>query len=96
MRVFEPEVYARLRSAKSMVAGITSLTMSSDRRAAERKTAIDAIINAAPEQRREGVKELLTFLFPRLQSVYSNTFYNEDSAQEWSHDARVPNLSEPP
>jgi predicted KAP-like P-loop ATPase len=90
LRVFEPEVYVRLRSSSTAFTGIISVDgYSSEAHKLAAKEQVEFVIAAAPPETRTRVKELLTLLFPKLESIYGNHYYSYESEQRWLHEARV-------
>ncbi len=85
LRMFEPDVYHALPGAKEL------LTQQRDAReeAEERRRAIQAIVELAPEQRRERVREIVRQLFPSAAWAFGGPGYGGDIAERWFRDLQV-------
>ncbi len=87
LRVFEPEVYGVICVHKDRFAGRTDYSTRQD---VEPERAFhNAWLEKVSADRRTEVKRLVRHLFPRLESVWSNTSYGADSAARWRKELRV-------
>lgn len=84
LNLFEPAVYAALSSQRALLTGRSHST-SGDRAAAKEDCL--GILNLAPEQRREGVGELLKYLFPTVADAFGGM--RVDAYGEWLANLRV-------
>jgi predicted KAP-like P-loop ATPase len=85
LRLRRPELYHALRTNKERVCGVSR----SGRNERDDKTEIEKLLLGPEETDHEQLKRALMRLFPRLSSVWRNTIYGSDSAQEWSRDRLV-------
>jgi len=89
IQVFTPEVYYGIRDNKDIFSGRFFDYERSDEKKAIYKTRCDEIINGAKEPSPEVLKGLLLRLFPKLQSIYGNTFYDSEDLNEWRKKCRI-------
>lgn len=85
LRVFVPAAYATIRDNKEKFTGLAP-----DR--GERGVAQafhDEWVDSLASRHREPVKALVRRLFPRLQSVWGNVFYDRGSLGTWNVQARA-------
>lgn len=87
LRVFLPSVYDAIRTSPDEFLGYKAPTDESDRQRAVsfHQTWLDSI----PPVWRSSTRELLERLFPRLESVWSNTHYGADSLNPWRKELRI-------
>jgi predicted KAP-like P-loop ATPase len=86
IRVFLPGLYEVIRSSPEEFTGFKAPEQHEKQRALAFHNAWLAKI---PEHLREGIKDLMERLFPRLESVWSNMHYSGDSLKEWRKELRV-------
>jgi len=76
-QVFLPKLYYAIRNNKDLF----TEEIRQERIEQERKQC-NEILNLVPENIRENIKELLTYLFPKLGSIWGNKKYRSD--RQWS------------
>lgn len=84
LRLFLPAAYDAIRTSPDEFCGYKA---SEDKARAE--TFHQGWLENVPVDLREMTKELVQRLFPRLDSVWSNTHYTGDSLQRWRTELRV-------
>lgn len=90
LQVFEPAVYSGIRDNKDLFAGVFgSGYRSRGAEVAQAKSRCDEIIQRAVALEEEKLKEFLGRLFPKLESIYSNTGYGHDWLDSWRRTGRV-------
>lgn len=85
LQVFEPSLYSGIRDNKDIFMGVTSIN-SSD---ADKKQAVvrfDEIMERAQSQNKEQLIDLLSRLFPKLDS---NMGYGSDWMEDWRRESRI-------
>ena len=90
LQVFEPKVYEGIRENPELFAGV--LDRGYDSRNAEKQQAkkrCDEIIGRAVSLPHKQMLELLTRLFPKVESTYENMGYGSDFLVEWRRKGRV-------
>jgi len=88
LRVFEPEVYKLLHSAKSALTELRDLNLSKDANDHTRNT-VEAVVNQAHEENRTIVRIILKQLFPSAEWVLGGSIYGPDFGEQWFRDLRV-------
>jgi predicted KAP-like P-loop ATPase len=87
LRLLQPEVYRSLRTLKERLCGIGDRA---GRRGRDQAAEIDKLLFGSGEYKeKERLRRALMRLFPRLESVWGNLHYGEDSATEWERERRV-------
>jgi predicted KAP-like P-loop ATPase len=86
MRLFEPQLYSAIASAKSMLLNIDTFVVPSK---GEAKSAYDRLLKSVPEARWESATKLLDVLFPALQCSLNGLNIGPGSKMEWSRDLRI-------
>jgi predicted KAP-like P-loop ATPase len=87
LRLLRPEIYRALRWRKELLCGTGE---SYGRRERNRGAEMDhALFGASEPKDRERLHRALKRLFPRLESVWGNMHYGQDSATEWARMRRV-------
>lgn len=90
LQVFLPEVYYGIRDNKDLFIGSSDIGFGVGGTEVEiAKKRCDGIIGEAPEIFHKPLKELLTRLFPRLQSIYENVSYAPEYLSEWRRQGRI-------
>lgn len=89
IQVFIPEVYYGIRDNKDIFSGVYSDYGRSDVTKEQDKKRCDEIINRVNEPPQELLKDFLKRLFPKLESIYSNTNYGYDWLDSWRRDCRI-------
>lgn len=85
LRVFEPEVYGLVWGNKERFAGLHAISHQQD---LEPERAFhNAWLDKVPENSRRNVKNLTRRLFPRLESIWGNTFHRGNS--DWRKKMRA-------
>ncbi len=87
IRVFVPDVYKVVRANPEAFTG-----HSRNLHGAEQKKAQvfhDAWLNRIPDALRGSMKDLMTRLFPKLQSVWANTSFGADWEASWRQQLRI-------
>ena len=85
LQVFEPSLYSGIRDNKDIFIGVTSIN-SSD---ADKKQAVvrfDEVMERAQSQNKEQLIDLLSRLFPKLDS---NMGYGSDWMEDWRRESRI-------
>jgi len=90
LQVFVPEVYYGVRDGKEVFSGILESTSGAGAGPREQiKARCDEVISKTDKYPQEKVKELLKLLFPKLQSIYGNFYYDSQSLGEWRRSGRI-------
>ena len=90
IQVFLPEIYSDIRDNKDMFTGTGDSSSGSIFNENNReKQKYDEILNKASKIPHENLKELLTRLFPKLESIYRNMNYGNGWIGEWRKQGRI-------
>ena len=90
LQVFEPAVYEGVRDNGDLFAGVFgSGHRSRDVETQQAKVRCTEILSRSVVLSQEQIQELLTRLFPKLESIYDNMSYGNDSLSGWRQDRRV-------
>ena len=89
LRVFEPNVYSKLSNSKEAFTTLGSTSSNNQTDKVKYTRIIEDIINSASERNRESVEGILKNLFPTIQWIISNYYYDYSSYQEWFTQLRV-------
>lgn len=89
LRVFEPNVYSKLSNSKEAFTTLGSTSSNNQNDKVKYTRIIEDIINSASERNRESVEGILKNLFPTIQWIISNYYYDYSSYQEWFTQLRV-------
>lgn len=90
LRVFLPSVYDAIRTSPTEFAGHGQLGGYNDGQEKERAKAFhDGWLNTVPNHLRASTKDMVTRLFPRLESVWGNMHYGSDSVVKWRRQLRI-------
>ncbi len=90
LQVFEPSIYAGVRANPDLFAGVLrSEYEGGDKAKQQSKARCDEIMSRAVVLSRERVLELLTRLFPRVESTYENMGYGGEFLAIWRQERRV-------
>ena len=86
LRLFRPRLYQVIRNNKHLLVGIanSSPNYSRDNEAPEHD---QIFLNNEPEEDRDRLRRAMMRLFPRLEAVWNNMYYND--TQDWSRQRRV-------
>lgn len=90
LQVFEPKVYEGIRENPDLFSGVLSVAYGNgeaDKQQARERC--DEIINRAIVLSRKQLLELLTRLFPKVESTYENMGYGSDFLARWRREGRV-------
>lgn len=86
LRVFLPSVYDTIRSSPDRFTGYKA---PENHEKQQVQAFHNAWLNQVPEHLRGTTKDLMERLFPRLESVWSNMHYGNDSLLAWRKELRV-------
>jgi predicted KAP-like P-loop ATPase len=86
LSLFEPSLYRDLPKQKALLTGRAT---PNGKERAEVKEQYRAILNAAPEERRQGLRELLRELFPSMGDAFGGMQHGSDFYETWSRELRV-------
>ena len=90
VKVFIPEVYYGVRENKEVFSGLLESTLRVGQVSKERiKASCDEVVSRTDEYPEERVRELLKLLFPKLEGIYSNRYYDSHFLGEWRRDGRI-------
>lgn len=90
LQVFEPKVYEGVRENSDLFAGVLGTGYGNpDAEKQQARERCDEIINRAVVLSRKQLFELLTRLFPKIESTYENMGYASDFLAGWRRDGRV-------
>lgn len=90
LQVFEPKVYEGIRENSDLFAGVSGTGYGNrDTEKQQAKERCDEIINRAVVLSRKQLLELLTRLFPKVESAYENMGYGSDFLGGWRREGRV-------
>lgn len=90
LQVFEPAVYAGIRDNKDVFSGVFSEGYRGrDAETAQARARCDEILDRSSLLSKEEMKEFLEWIFPKLESIYSNTGYGYDWLATWRRSGRV-------
>ena len=85
LRTFCPIIYNRIRQNPYVFAGVNFPTD-------KLKNLLDTWIAQLPQEDKQPIKNLLTHLFPKLKSVWSNSYLDKKQELEWRKQLRVCSL----
>lgn len=86
IRIFEPVVYSAICDNRDMFVGYVDRY---NRNMDPEKTFHDSWIGQVQAQKQAEIKALITQLFPRLESVWSNVSYSSSSLSGWRKEQRI-------
>lgn len=90
LQVFEPKVYEGVRENPGLFSGLPSNGYGNrDAEKQQSKERCDEIINRASVLSREQLLELLTRMFPKVESIYENMGYGSEFLGGWRREGRV-------
>ena len=90
LQVFEPAVYEGIRDNRDLFVGVLGTGYGSrDTEKQQSKTRCDEILGRAVVLSREQILELLTRLFPKIESTYENMGYGSEFLATWRQERRV-------
>ncbi|RYL93414.1 NTPase [Sporolactobacillus sp. THM7-4] len=92
IRVLLPEVYALIRDNKGLFLNDATSGYGYDRDLKEkerRKERIEGALKEFTHEEMEQIKDLLCYLFPKLNNIFRNVTYGREWEQEWSIKQRI-------
>lgn len=91
LQVFRPQIYDLLRKNREIFAGHASDVAGAygSYRNDALKQFLEGFIEQVSQDERENIKKFLMLLFPKLQSVWQNTWYGAESTGNWRKQLRV-------
>ena len=90
LQVFVPEVYYGVRDNREVFSGVLESTSRLEVTSKEQtKARCDEVISSTDKYPQEQIKALLKLLFPKLEAIYGNFYYNSESLGEWRRCGRV-------
>lgn len=90
LQVFLPDLYYSIRDNKKIFAGAAEIYPGRPESVVKQeKTRCDEILNIVPKNLKENIKELLIFLFPKLESIWGNTNWGHDWLGTWRKKCRI-------
>ncbi len=90
LQVFEPAAYDGLRENSDLFAGVFGTGYHNrDAEVQQAKVRCDEILSRAVVLSKEQLLELLTELFPKLESIYKNMGYGSDFLAGWRQNGRI-------
>lgn len=92
IKVFLPKVYSLIQNQKSLFLESEVDTLSFEVRQNEikkRKDRIEEVLSEFLTEEKEGIINLLSFLFPKLDKVFRNTHYGKEWELEWEDKQRI-------
>ncbi|MCM0624515.1 KAP family NTPase [Lysinibacillus sp. OL1_EC] len=88
LRVFTPEIYMLIRENKEIFLHQIQ-TYNEQQEKDKRRKLIDDTLISLNLNDVEDIKRVLTYLFPRLGSIYSNIYYGHAGNAEWEANQRI-------
>lgn len=89
-QVFLPELYYAIRDNKDLFTGANlDFGVRSEEIIEQERRRCNEILNLVPEDIKENIKKLLTYLFPKLEGIWRNTHYGSDWLGIWRRDCRI-------
>ena len=85
IRVFEPELYGRFRTSKSLLTTGPHRAKSDERRKAE----LQAIVNSASDGRTSQLQQILTRLFPQTAWAFGGMERSGEAHERWVMELRM-------
>lgn len=89
LRVFDPEVYHQLPGAKNELTKQRDHGLYGQKFQDESKRVVEAIVDQAPEARRQQVRDILKQLFPPAEWVFGGHGYGSGFEETWFRERRV-------
>lgn len=89
LRVFEPEVYNELSISKDAFTTFKSLGSNRENNNKDFKLIIENVILKTSENNRENLRKILTELFPTIQWIIGNNYYEYESYSNWFSEGRI-------
>lgn len=91
IRIFIPELYEAIRKNKDSFVGAfkESIHYDTESEKIRIKEMIDSALAQAGIKKSSGYIELLKNMFPKLEAVYGNMYYDNDWYKEWNKSQRI-------
>jgi predicted KAP-like P-loop ATPase len=90
LRVFRSGLYELIRSSPDRFAGAAEVGSNSSEYARKEFEKFHAgWLESVPENEREQTKQLVSELFPRLDSIWDNRYWGSDWSKQWRRQQRV-------
>lgn len=90
LQVFEADVYEGVRENHDLFAGVFGSGYGSrDGETQQAKMRCSEVLSRSIVLSQEQIQELLSRLFPKLESIYNNTGYSSDFLSSWRQERRV-------
>lgn len=89
LQVFEPELYLEIRENKDLFTGVFDSYGNRERQVAEAEEQCEEIIKKSLVLSEAQVKDFLSELFPKINSIYNNIGYGTDWLVIWRQQRRV-------
>lgn len=89
LRVFRPKIYDVIRQNIDSFTGYAHSGGYTNNRNEDLKNFLENFITQVQPNEHEQLKSLLMLLFPKLQSVWKNTWYGAESTTNWRRQLRI-------
>jgi predicted KAP-like P-loop ATPase len=91
IQVFTPDLYSGIRDNKDLFAGVwgSSSYGRNDSLREQARARCDTLIDAVKKFEPEITKDFLQRLFPRLEAIYQNTYYDHGELASWRRSGRA-------
>jgi len=89
IRIFSPLLYKAIRDNKENLVSNSALAMSNYRDNKEKNGFINSLPELAPEYCKEEMKEMLSHLFPEVESIFKQYEWDTDSLRIWDNNQRI-------
>ena len=89
VRVFYPDVYQLVRQEPDIFLKERSRYGREETEKEKRKRKIEAVLSNYPNEIADGIKEILFFLFPKLEGIFGNTHYGLSWEESWQRKQRI-------
>lgn len=89
LRVFAPETYGELPRHKALLTGSELFARQDEPQRKRVNQVIDQLVNLAPIHHQPPTRQLLQEMFPTLDWVFKNTYYDQPIQLRWLINSRV-------
>lgn len=92
IKVFLPDVYSLIKNHKKIFLENEPVSPDYNKRQIEiekRKDRIEEVLSEYLNEDKEGIIDLLSFLFPKLDSVFGNSHYGREWEAKWEEEQRI-------
>lgn len=92
IKVFLPDVYSLIKNHKNIFLENEPVSPDYNKRQIEiekRKDRIEEVLSEYLNEDKEGIIDLLSFLFPKLDSVFGNIHYGREWEAKWEEEQRI-------